>query len=234
MSWNAKKVAEGQRELVLKELQRPLHEIPPYKQLVTVLRAEFPEQFLFGQGIEGFSICDIGCGVGHYGEVLHRELGDICWSGYDASPEMIVATVKKNNCMDSLPCVWDIEQPEDLENIPDTMVFADVILMSGLLEFLVNPGKTIETWMSCFKEEADPYHPKDRTFIIHRIRTDLPVGHAETEMVYGEPAPRVGLSPGLVAGWFIDGIEKAGWKLNAVHVYRYDKDKYTVVIKTRG
>jgi SAM-dependent methyltransferase len=84
-TWTSRSVAEQHRDLVLDELGHP-DDVAPYRafrEAVDVLVAEFPLA-------DPARLVDVGCGAGHYGELLERfHPGSFEYTGYDYSTEMI-------------------------------------------------------------------------------------------------------------------------------------------------
>jgi len=86
-SWKSRSVAKQHRELVLDELKHP-NDVPPFRtflEAVDVLVREFPLA-------APARLLDVGCGAGHYSELLARfQPGRFSYVGCDYSEEMIRA-----------------------------------------------------------------------------------------------------------------------------------------------
>lgn len=84
-SWKAEEVARQQEELVMKELERP-EDVPPFRafiQLAEQIAAAAPDSVTL-------KFLDVGCGVGHYSELLERYVpARFDYTGADYSEAMI-------------------------------------------------------------------------------------------------------------------------------------------------
>lgn len=85
---------------------------------------------------EGMTICDVGCGVGHYFREL-RELGKIKYFGVDLDPRMI--TIAKETWKDIANVEFDVQDASKLE-FEDNLF--DVVFCYNLL-FHVNDYKPV-------------------------------------------------------------------------------------------
>jgi len=79
--WNTRAAAEGQAKTVLAELHRDPFEIPPYRYFIEAMKS------LPGEHPEG--MLDIGCGVGHYSQLVRHHLPNIWYEGCDFSDALI-------------------------------------------------------------------------------------------------------------------------------------------------
>ena len=119
--WNSVRAAESQLALVTRELEQPVESVLPYKQLVQVMREKFPEIIHDGCFEEGTfcSLADIGCGVGHYGQVLHKAFpGIFQYFGYDSSEEMVKRSI---HTPDGKVCQWDCTNLQEEVPARDSM-----------------------------------------------------------------------------------------------------------------
>jgi SAM-dependent methyltransferase len=86
-TWKSRSVAEQHRKLVLEQLSRPGQVAPfhAFREAVDVLVREFALP-------DPARLVDVGCGAGHYGELLERfHPGRFDYTGWDFSPAMIEA-----------------------------------------------------------------------------------------------------------------------------------------------
>lgn len=90
-SWKAEDVARQQAELVEKELQDPLS-VAPFKTFIDVIK-----YIIENYDYKVINFLDVGCGVGHYSELLHRYFpGQFLYTGSDFSESMIkIATEQR-------------------------------------------------------------------------------------------------------------------------------------------
>lgn len=228
--WNSRQAAEGQLVLVRQELQRPIEEIAPYRQLVRVLTKIMPElRSDLGNRKDPIFFTDLGCGVGHYKNVLDKAFPDIFrYRGYDTSQHM-VDVAQKLNPPDPFPFVRRFHEAPgscELGVYPSGISGAGILLLSGLLEFLPQPENLLRSLLKdcCYL----------RHLIVHRIRTDLPPCQVEQEDVYGQKVTRYGISPDTVHLMLADAAEKEGRTPFRIRTFQYetpgDADKFTVVL----
>src|SRR5207302_9062051 len=86
-TWQSRSVADQHRRLVFQQLEHP-DEVPPFRGFVELMRVLVGEFEL----PETPRLLDLGCGAGHYSELLERNFPSrFRYTGWDSSAEMVAA-----------------------------------------------------------------------------------------------------------------------------------------------
>jgi SAM-dependent methyltransferase len=161
-TWKSRAVARQHRDLVLRELRHP-DDVPPFRafrDLVTALihDSELPDPA---------TLADIGCGAGHYGELLEQFFPRrFVYTGYDYSDEM-VATAR---------ALWpgrNFSVKDVFDEAGDLSRF-DVVLAGALVDVLSDVQAALDV---LFGSEA-PY------VLLHRQRMTDSKSHVERTTGY--------------------------------------------------
>jgi SAM-dependent methyltransferase len=155
-SWKSDRVAEAQQNLVEKELADPLA-IPPFKAFIEII-AYIADHY--GESVRTF--LDVGCGVGHYSELLNRYFaGRFLYTGSDYS-ESMVARARSLRGHSSFIA-------DDILNSRLDLRSYDVVFASALVDVLHN-------WKRALKVL---FHGTSRLLILHRQRVTDGASYSE-------------------------------------------------------